>query len=140
TPASGARMLSFVPFRGSDDDAEKRLRRQTGTADERAADLVRGEQRGSIVRFDGPSIEDAHLLARIAVDGLEPSADRAVHSADVLHGRRAAGSDRPDRLIGYGHLFGRRVLAGQRAFELRGHDLLGVPRIALGFGLTDAHD
>src|SRR5690606_2819318 len=99
-PGQGKLPSAVGKLRGRDDDPEEALGRQAGTADERAADLVGRQQLGRVVGLDRAAVENPHLRAGVAVDLAELRTDRAVHRADVLDGRRAPGTDRPDRLVG----------------------------------------
>src|SRR5580704_6843517 len=110
---------------------------EAGAADQRAVDIVDAEQLLGIRRLDGAAVENPNALPGIAITGAKPLADEAVHVENIVLGRRHAGADRPDRLIGDDEI---RKPIRQRAVELRAHDRLGLAGIAFGARLADTDD
>src|SRR3546814_12420228 len=66
---------------------------------QRAIDIGHRHQFGSIVGLDRTTIEDAETGALVEARQQVP-ADFGMHLGDLRRGRRAAGADCPDRLVG----------------------------------------
>src|ERR1700685_2830950 len=110
---------------------------EAGAADQRAVDVVDVEQCFGIGRLDRAAVENTNALPGLAITRAKPLADEAVHVENIVPGRRHAGADRPDRLIGDDEIG---KSSRQRAVELRAHHRVGLAGIALGARFADADD
>ena len=79
------------------------------------------------------------VAARLAEARAELGPDGGVDGGDVGLGRRAAGADGPDRLVGH-HAARRGEPVGQAAVELARHHRLRLAGQALRLALADADD
>src|SRR5207247_2562565 len=95
-----------------------------------------------VARLDAPAVLDADAFGRLGASYvLDRRADHGAHRLGILRGGVAAGSDRPDRLVGDDHLpDGRLGDPGQPGPDLALDLRLGAARLALVQGLADAHD
>ena len=90
-------------------------------------------------RLHRAAVEDAHRLPGRAVALDDPLADEFMGLRHVGGGRRQAGADGPDRLIG-DHQIGGGHAVRQRAVELAAEHVERLAGLALGAGLADADD
>src|SRR5947209_8552547 len=80
-------------------DSQKLVRLEAGAADQRAVDIARGQQFAGVAALDRAAVKQAHA-ARIGDQPAQHLADVRMRCGDLRRGRRLAGADRPDRLIG----------------------------------------
>ena len=80
---------------------------EAGAADQRAIDVRRPRGSRRRCRLDRAAIEDAHRRRLPQTGPGGPTRMRPCISAIVRQGRRAAGADRPDRLVGDDQVAGR---------------------------------
>ena len=90
-------------------------------------------------RLDRAAIKKTHRLPFRTETAGEILAQGRVNLSHVVRGRRQAGPDRPDRLIGDDRVRGRGSV-GHRAGELPGDDIEGRSGLALALALAEADD
>ncbi len=139
--APGGIVILRAPAQHASDDLGEGVRLKRRAADESAVDVIQRQQLGGVLRLHRPAVEDPHPLRRRSVAIADQRPDEADRFLRLIGRRRAAGADRPDRLIGDHDL--RQPLVGN-AREVLLHLLaqlaIGLVVVALGLRLANTQD